>query len=263
MIFGYIGLPTDMDREQFITLCHQSKTVSVRTEIGGFHNHVPISLDDLNVITFPETYKDLGSGVVLGCSSEKEKYFILKVFEPTSELLDTKENQFKIKRHYNGSSVEVTGSGKDKFIGITVDSSDKEEGSGTFYVSVSNKSKSAKLKVEVLGNIELFSEKKTTINSSEKILLKTTKSTDPKQYSSFEQTNNLNHFVSDKFKINNGDQSMVLGDLLKDFSDRLITTLAASTVTTALGQMPLLNATQIANFKQETNKWLSKIGSLD
>ena len=52
---GYIALPVDLERAQYIRDCYKNNQVCILTEEGGFLTRLPISPEILNFIEFPRT----------------------------------------------------------------------------------------------------------------------------------------------------------------------------------------------------------------
>ena len=215
---GYVALPVDLPREQYISLCYKTGTVCVRTEDGGFKNRVPISENDLNLIDFPDDVHKLGSPVVYVTEPIKGSWFIVAIYPTPDKVLDGKEHQFKIRRKIQGGYVEISGSAKDKFLGFTVIGDDKP---GELYLRVTNKGKNSKLKLEVTGDTEITSTKNTIITSFDSTRIETKDPKDKNQKSSFKQTSTENYFESDNIIIKSGDTVVeVRKDQLVQVTDR-------------------------------------------
>lgn len=210
---AYIALPVDMDRDRYVGLCYKTNNVCIRTEQGAFFKNVAISETNLNFIDFPLKVNDLGSPVVYISEPTKGQIFIVSVLTNSQNISDNVEHQFKFKRKYEGTIVEIVGSAKQRFLTFNINSDDKP---GTFYVNINNKNTDSLIKLEVGGDFELVSHKNTTLTASEKSIIQTISQDDKNKKSTFEQTVSENHFDGEKFTINNGTEAMVRGDKIKD-----------------------------------------------
>lgn len=256
---AHIAIPTDLDRARYIALCYKTQTVSVRCDDGAFFNRLPISDKDLQEIEFPDTSEQLGSPVVCINEPLKNQLLIVAVFNWTDTLPDLKEGQFKQRKRFMESYVEMSGSAKEKRLSFIVNSEDK----GEICINVISKKDSGKYTVDIQGDISLIATKTITLLSQEGIEISTEKKEGEEiNKTSYNQTSTENRFQNKKFIINEGKEPMMLGTKTESFLNDLIDEIAKSTVTTALGQQPLLNASQITAFKERTKELLSEIGYL-
>lgn len=257
---GYIIIPADVDRDQYILSCFNTGRVIIKIDIdGSIVTRVPIDINTINLIDFPEKPEDLGSCVFYVTEPIHKHPVVIAILTKNNELLDLREGQFKIKRVYGKNFVEITGSAKEEFIALNLQGGEK----GILGISVNNKNKNAKVSLRVGGEIDSYTTGTTKLRSNESIILKTQNKEDESKNSSFTQTEGENNFQNTKFVINKGEEPMALGNVLQKFLDKFIDTVSQSTVTTSIGQMPLLNAQQIAALKQETSNILSKVGFLE
>ena len=256
---GYIAVPSDIDRDKYIGMCFRNNRVSILTEDGGFVNQVPIDNWDLNRIEFPVDSEKMGSAVVYVTEQIHNHPIIVGVLTSNDEIGELVEGQWKIKKKHKDSFVEIVGSAKDGSVGITVDT-DKE---AHFYINVFNKDKSAESKVHVGGTSEYYTTGAHDILSNEHIKLRVENTEDEEDASTVTLEKEQVKTETKKFIINNTDEPFVLGKTFKDLFDNFIDEVAKTTVTTALGQMPILNAAQVAAFKLKTKTILSEKGFID
>lgn len=254
---AYIALPVDIDRDRYVGLCYKTNSVCIRTEEGSFFKSVAISEMDLNFVTFPLKVNDLGSPVVYLSEPVKGQIFIVSVLTNSQNISDNVEHQFKFKRKYEGTIVEIVGSAKQKFLSFNINSDDNP---GTFYVNVNNKNTNSLIKLEVGGNFELVSHKNTILTTFEKTIVQTISQDDKDRKSTFEQTVDENHFDGEKFTINNGEQAMVRGNEIKDLLSSFFDDLAKATVQDPIsGPIPLTvdTITVIQSYKTKLEDILS------
>ena len=258
---GYIALPVDIDRSEYVKICLMTSTVSIRTEDGGFINRVPIGQLALNLIEFPEKPEQLGSPVVYVNEPIKNQLMIVDVYSQGESVQDLVEGQFKFKKRFGSSYVEISGSAKSKYIGITVNSESK----GEFYVNVMNKNRDAKMRLEVSGDCDVVAYKNTNITSYGKNTLSSKSDKDDNKSSTFTQSSDETEFVTDKFKINKGDQAMVKGDKLKDLLSSFFDDLSSAQIVTPQGNGNFLPdfVTKIQSYKTRLEQILSEKSFLE
>ena len=254
---GYIAIPTDIDRDKFISLCFKNLKVSIWTEDGGFSNQVPISYDDLNIVIFPDDPKQLGSPIVWVLEHTHNQPMIVKVFNQSADMGDSTEGQMRFKKTYKSALTELTGSAKKGFLGLNI-TTDKD---AQFFINVRSKNHNASFDTEVDGNINTFASGNIKYQQNGGFILKTLKVDDNTQFASMEQDTSSHNFTNKKFSINNGEQPFVLGNALKDFLSNFISQVAASTVGPTGG--PLLNAEAIQAFIDQLDQLLSQVGYID
>lgn len=263
---AYIIIPSDVDRDVYIRECYRTKTVSIYSEFNGVSNRVPIDLFSLNFVKFPNDVKELGSAVHFSIDPVRKAPYITAIYFKTDELADLAENQFKFKRELNGNFVEISGSPSDKYLGLTV----KSDKGGDLLINVGSEDETGKLTITVEGDVNITSTANTTLKQFNGFSTQTINKENEHQYSLIEQTDEEVNIKADKisfdtdtFKINGGEENMVLGQKLKSFFDDLISELGKTTVTTALGQMPILNKAQVEAFKLKTDTFLSEVGFIN
>jgi hypothetical protein len=255
---GYIVIPYDLDRDTYISTCFRQGRVTIRTEDGGFINRCPISVDLLNWIKFPTDFKTRGSVVTWSLEPIHKQPIINGILLSNEDVSDLKEHEFKLGRKLDDNHALISGSPKAEYLSVTV----KGKKAPKLIFRVLNDQNLAQKIEEIQGTYEATYNSKAEIKSLESIKHSIVDQNEEKEVYHL-QTIEGNFFRGDKFIINDGKEAMVLGNVLKTFLDKFIDTVAASTVTTSIGQMPLLNAQQIIALKKETESILSEIGKLD
>jgi hypothetical protein len=261
---AYIVIPTDLDREKYIKECYRTSTVSIFSEHNGFCNRVPIDNFSINFITFPNTKEEFGTLVSFLLDPVHKKPIIIGIY--SNGISDLKENQFKFKRELNGQLVEISGSTTDGSLGLNV----KSEKGGQVFITVGSVDKSGKINLSVSGDVNITASNETNITQYNKCVVATIDPDNDSELSVFEQNSTQNSFTStdhlinaQNVKINDGEEPFLLGKKVKKFLDDLIEEIGNSTVTTMLGQMPLLNKAQIVAYKEKTEALLSTIAFIN
>jgi hypothetical protein len=263
---AYISLPSDIDRDSYIAECYRSGRVSIYSEHNGFFNRVAIDRYSLNFIKFPDSLKEFGSAVSFVLEPVSKRPVITGIYFKTDELSTLQEHQFSFNRELKGNKVEVTGSPEGKYLHLNVIADE----AGEITIKVTSKDQSANINLEVDGDVNITASANTNIRQYNQFNLSTVSPTDSEQLTIFEQSQHSHTFIdnehninTDKFSINAGEEPIVLGKKFAEFMKNFIQEVGNSTVTTSLGQMPLLNAEKILEYQKQVKSLLSTIGFID
>lgn len=253
---GYIVLPSDVGREEYISICYKTKTVSIKIEDGTFYKRVSIPEYLLSFATFPEKKGELGSPVFFASEPIRNQLYIISVYDAqTDNISDLTETQFKTRRVYKENSVEVIGSPKEGFLGMKVDTGPL---AGEIYLHVITDKNNGKIRLECSGNIESISHKSTLLQSYDGLEIKTTKEDDKEKFTSFRQSYEQTDIETKKLVINEGDEPFMLGNKWKAFMKDFITEVSNITTTTALGTQPIINKALVLKFQSRLDEMLSE-----
>lgn len=257
---AYVAIPSDLERDVYITECYLNEKISIWTEDGAFFNRVPVNIDTLNFIEFPLTFKELGTAVLYITEPVHKQPLIVARYSKIDELGERRENLFKIKRKLGNKFVEISGSTKSNSLNLIVNS---ENEIGEVNIRVINSNDNGKLSLEVAGDIEINSTGEISLVQKKRIFINTV-GLDGQDDSeaSFEQTSEENRFNGKKFILNQGEQSMVLGNKLVSFLETFIEQVANITTTTVIGIQPVMNKIQLLELKKKLNDVLSSEGFL-
>ena len=256
---AYIALPTDLDRTAYVRDCYINNWVSLIAEDGGFMNRVPISPEALNFIEFPPTPSDLGSPVCYGVDEETNNPMVIARFSQQGVIGDNKEYGFKFKRSFRDRVVEIFGSPKDNTLNFIVNGG---QSGGRLNLSLFSSDRTSIMDVFVAGSINLKAQNTILLEGLNKTTIQTL---DPtyKSKAILEQSSNSHRFINDKFNINDGKENFLLGQKWKKLMSDFIDEIASATVSTSIGQQPLINAQKIATFKERLAEPLSSVGFID
>lgn len=256
---AYVACPKDLDRDEYIAGCYKQGLISIRTEDGGFYNRVPVSLWAFNFIEFPEDNDKNGSTVAYITEPVHQQPMVIGLINKNNELIDLVEHQFKLKRKYNDNFVEIVGSAKGGYLGINVDAEDDAQ----VFINVINKNKTAKLDIQVDGEIITHTTGGGTHTRYGEYNNQTTDENDESQFASHKQTTTSNEFQNDEFKINDGTDPITLGNKLKALLDDFFDEIYISTVPTQAGLQYLTNREALHKYKERTKEFLSEISFTD
>ncbi len=153
---GYVIIPSDVNREEYISNCFLNETVSIYPESGGIsYNNVKVSVNCLNNIEFPEINDTFGSCVVYLLHPTQKIPIIVGVISKTDESITLNYKLFKLSKSLGDNSVTITGDGSNGNLMVSL-FSDSEDG-GQLIIDVNNYSKTGVVKLRVTGNIFIIS----------------------------------------------------------------------------------------------------------
>lgn len=253
---AYICIHSDIDRDIFISDCFTRSTVSIKTQEGSVYKNCPIDPIKFNDIIWPMDPQNIGTPVVYVTEPIHQQPIVIATLNFIDTIQDQDENQFKIKRKWNDSIVEIAGSAKEGYLNIIVDGIERSD----FIVRVSNKDNNANITLDIDGEVNILAHDVVTISSQQQIISKV--GIEDKSSISSQSSTEINHKI-DKFSINEGSEPLPLGETLKNLLNEILDTLASSTVTTQSGPTPLNNAAKISALKEKTDAILSKISFTD
>lgn len=239
---GYVVIPTDVGRLDYIQTCMAKETISIYPETGGTsYNEVPISVSALRDIEFPEEGTRFGSQVIYLLHPTHRTPIVIAVIDKLNETINLGWKEFKLSKTVDNNEVTILGDAKQGSLFITVNS--QKDIGGEIYLKVIKGDKAGKLDINVQGDI-IFVCKNFTLKS-ENIILK-----------------NKTVRILSNTKISLGMseyEPAVLGNTLKDILGELIDAIEAITVPTALGPSgtPMNKASFIA-IKNKLKDFLSE-----
>jgi len=153
---GYVIIPSDVNREEYISNCFLNETVSIYPESGGIsYNNVKVSVNCLNNIEFPEVNDTFGSCVVYLLHPTQKIPIIVGVISKTDESVTLNYKLFKLSKSLGGNSVTITGDGSNGNLMVSL-LSDSADG-GQLIIDVNSYSKTGVVKLRVTGNIFIIS----------------------------------------------------------------------------------------------------------
>ena len=255
---GYVFIPSDIARDEFITNCYIQGTISIRTEDGGVYHNCPASRNVFNEIYWPELEGQFGSIVTYVLEPRHQQPIVVALLNPNDQVVDLKESQFKIGRKTSTNIAEIAGENNPV---ANIIMYVEGRSSSTINIIAANDTQKADITLDSAGTLNCYAVSNLKIKSQSEIEL--TVGETAESSSSIIQSSSFINANTSKFQINKGSEAFILGNKMKAFLDDLVTEISQSTVTTSLGQMPLLNAAQIAKYKTRTTELLSEISFTD
>lgn len=256
---GYIIVPPDTDRGEYITTCYAKETVSFYPDAGGVsYNNIHLSVEALQEIEFPEGSERFGSCVVFILHPTQKIPIIIGVINKLSESLTLNYKEFKLQKSLGENSVTISGRGDRGNLFVSVNSDD--EYGGKINIKISKTTKDGEFILEVQGNIKIISTKLSFENEEIEILSETSAIIKTKEFTL--EADNI------KFKgkklIELGEKNLekaVLGDtLLNDIIKPLLTALKTSPLVTpgTTGVINPIILTQLESIETKLSSILSQ-----
>lgn len=246
---GYITIPVGVDRDLYIQTCYRKERVAIQLDGGGsVINNCYISRSVLQEILFPEEVNQLGSCVAFICLKHHNLPIIIACISKPDETQLLEEKVFKKSVSTRETNVSIEGKGKTGELFINVESNLENEGS--IYITLKSLNNTAKFELKCFGDINLYSEGKTSLKALKDVNLRKIKIENQEEIISseiilsddgFEIRDSFNNTITSnsegKIFLFEGIESMLLGDttkrellkfkerfdtFLKTFSDTLV-----------------------------------------
>ena len=266
-MIAYVSLPSDISREEYISYCLKTQSLTIETLSGGFYNRVPISIVNLNLIRFPVKLGERGSQVV--CIEEGSQPIVVTVLGEFDSLGDTSEGDMKYFTSTRETHVEVRGSVKSQTLNMFVKG---DENPSLILKVFNNRKLKGKLLLEVDGDIISIANSSIE-NTSYNQILNTVNSNNPdEELSSYvKQTKDsietsskkIAYIDTESFNIGKADEPMVKGNSLDTLLNKILDEVSNITVTTSSGVVPIMNKAQMLLLKDEVKTILSQIANLE
>ena len=253
---AYVTIPSDVDRGTFIYESIRKGTITIKTEDGGIFRNCPVSKNVFNYLSWPQRYQDNGTPVFYVTEPKHQQPVVIGALNFNDEIVDHNENEFRISRERLNSLVQIIGNSENGDLLFMVQGDERSN----LNIRLSHPDNKSELSIDIDGVYDIKATKNIETSSQTNITNRVGESED--DASVIDQTSSEVNVRVPKFILNDGEEAMVLGNMWKDFMDSFIDEIASSTVTTSLGQMPLLNAAQITRFKTRTEEILSEYGFL-
>ena len=169
--YGYIILPSGVDRDTFIQQCYRWERVSVLLEGGGgvFHECY-ISRESLKDIDFPQNVEQLGSQVMFLTDIHSGHPIIFGVLSKEDESQLLKEGYFEWSKKSGNDGVNISGDAKLGVLNLSVDGGTLTQ----LNITVSNKAKNAVVNLRCRGDINVQMDGAFKINKGTEPMVKGT-----------------------------------------------------------------------------------------
>lgn len=121
--YGYIAIPSGVDRDNYIDTCFRRERVTVITDLGGVFNDCYITSDALQRISFPSNIEEKGSCVCFISCTFNNKPIVVGVLQGDNSSSMLKENMYQVRKVMGDSEVLIQANPKDNSLVINLTSS--------------------------------------------------------------------------------------------------------------------------------------------
>lgn len=256
----------EVDREKYIKRCMDTATVSIinRVHLDIVHD-VPVDPDVLQRIRFPKDSNELGSSIVWVNIPIYNRPIVIALLNTNDDMSNIEEGSFKIFRGSGPTSVGISGTVRKGNINISAISGTGS--GGVLNITVSNTGNEAQMNVNVSGYININS-RSTTVSVSENLKVEA-EDPDTKKLTTYEisgtkvearvKEGKSGHKIEEEsYEIGDASVTAAIAEETEALFHSILDELSKTTVTTAIGPSPLLNAAQLLALKADTTKIFSK-----
>lgn len=164
--FGYIIIPKEVNRDEYIETCFRLMRVSVMIEGGLYLRDIFITNECIQNIQFPKNPGEKGTAVVISTNPYNGSSIVIGTYASTNESSMLSEESYSFKKKINGIEASVVIDPKNKKTIIQIDS--PEEGDIVIRTTGSDKVRTS---IESTGEVNVKSDKKVQITSYNTIQL--------------------------------------------------------------------------------------------
>jgi hypothetical protein len=166
---GYIVVPSNVEREDYIKYCYKNHVVCIKTEDFEFIKDVPIDEDVLQKIEFPTGEKSNGSCVGWVKMNKTSHPMIVGIFRLKNTGNDiSNENSFQIVRKFQGNFVTIQGDANKGQINIAVQGDSTDRGQLKIAVTnVEDSNTACNLELYVQGVMDVIAEKDLNLKAAD------------------------------------------------------------------------------------------------
>lgn len=134
--FGYILIPSGVDRDDFVKTCFRTNRVTIIDDAGGgVIKDCYITNEALQNVKFPREPEQIGQPVVWVAQGFQNQPMVIGTFNLTDKVTERDDEEFQVQREWDGGILNIQGSAK----------------SGTLFISIEG-NPSGFLKISSLGD---------------------------------------------------------------------------------------------------------------
>ena len=204
---GFIIIPEQIDREEYINFCKATQQASILTIEGNYIPDVFILNHVMDELIYPPTFKDMGSQVVFVTMPFSSKPIIIGTIPKQGESRFIGEGDFNIKRSIGDSVIEISGSAKDGVLNIVLNTNSKSN------LNIRCYGEDSVINIENDGKTQIKSSKNVTVQSFNDLNIETI-NIDGEKLSKI-------YLKDGKIILNEGAEPMLLGSITQQQLDIL------------------------------------------
>lgn len=276
---GFVVVPSEVDREQYISDCYRTNTLTINGGKGyGYFSGVHADINVMQNIKFPTDETNRGTPVVWVKDAVSQLPVIIGVLRKQNEYYSLAENQYRVGRGTETRNVEVFIDGTTTALQVTL-LGDKDEPANVD-IKITSENKDSVFNMFCDNEINITSEKTINITANQKASLNITEKGKDKATFVYELGKGFAYkdefeneivakdgevdIISKKINHNSGKEPMVLGDTLADLLDEFLKAVQAITVISPVGQTSVpVNVADFAAIQAKLDTIKSKISNLE
>lgn len=162
--YGYIAIPTGVDREAFIETCFRRNRVSIISDYGSVINECYILKNTLQSINFPVEVGGKGSCVCYVCGEFSTKPVVIGVIDENDQSDLLNEGMFYFSKELNGTNITIQGDPKNNNFTIALTS----EEPSNLNLSVKGNEENS-IQIQSSGSVDIITDKMVNIKSFETV----------------------------------------------------------------------------------------------
>lgn len=275
---GYIVVPDDITREQYISNCYRTNTVTINGGYGyGYICQVRIFQDVLQKVTFPLTSSERGSQVFWVRENFSNRPVVIGILSEDGLTNLLTENQDRIVQEIDGKIVEIFQDANSATLNISVKG--VTDTPANINIKVASGSEDSVVNIISDGHLNVDANQvQLTVRKDAALYLKD--GMDEELFSlignadevTFKDKNgnkvtinadNVNIVPANHFNVSDGKEPMVLGNTLVNLLKEVLQAIQQLTVITPVGTSSVpVNVSAFASAEQKLNNILSKISNL-
>lgn len=109
ILTGYIAIPSEVDRNEYIKSCFDKESFSILTNDGGYISNVYCLKEVIGNLIFPNDSKELGSQVIVSYLSRYKTYIILGTLSKSNLSDYRKEGDLKLTKESKNTIIGISG----------------------------------------------------------------------------------------------------------------------------------------------------------
>lgn len=276
---GFIVVPDDNTRQQYIDDCYRTSTVTINGGFGyGYISAVKILPGVLQKIHFPLKSTERGTPVLWLRENFSNRPIVIGIISEEGYTNLLKENQNRFVQEIDGKTVEIFQDANSATLNINVVG--KSDTPANINIKVASGSEDSVVNIDSDGKVNVSANDFTaTARNTFNIFLKDGKNDElisligdsekmefKDKFGNVITSNkeNVNITVAGKFNVNSGKEPMVLGQTLVDLLNEILDAIKQITVITPVGTSSVpVNIASFASAQQKLKNILSTISNLD
>ena len=117
---GYVFVPEDRDRDEFVNTCFRTMRMSVIDDNGNPIHNCYITKEVLQQIRFPRNSGEIGDPVVWVSKPFLAQPVVVGTFVTSDEPDDRSDQELRVLKQWNQGTIDIHGSSKEGFLTIDV-----------------------------------------------------------------------------------------------------------------------------------------------